>query len=117
MNQGELRVLASVSARNADDQTLRLCASEEEAIAVSLRLSGCHQTEIAKRMGISGAYLTMLKKGERALTVRMAKRLIEATGWNLVRQYRDLQSALRAVQGRPREMDRISYIASFSEAA
>lgn len=117
MNQCELRVLAAVSVRNADDQTLRLCSSEEEAIAVSLRLSGCHQSEIAKRMGISGAYLTMLKKGERTLTTRMARRLIEATGWNLVRQYRDLQSALRTAQGRPREMDRIAYIASFSEAA
>lgn len=122
MNQGELRVLASVSAHNADDQTLRLCASEEEAIAVSLRLSGCHQNEVARRMGISPAYLTLLKQGQRTLTAEnrgkaTVKRFIEATGWNLVRQYRALQSALRAAQGRPREMDRIAYIASFSEAA
>lgn len=117
MNQCELRVLAAVSVRNADDQTLRLCASEEEAIAVSLRLSGCHQNEVARRMGISPAYLTLLKQGQRTLTSKMARRLVEATGWRLVQQYRELQSALRAAQGKPREMDRIAYIASFSEAA
>jgi hypothetical protein len=47
----------------------------------------------------------------------MSRRLVEATGWRLVQQYRELQSALRAAQGKPREMDRIAYIASFSEAA
>lgn len=117
MKQSEMRVLSTVCVRSADDQTLRLCASEEEAIAVSLRLSGCHQNEIARRMGISNAYLTLLKQGQRTLTSKMAARLAEATGWRLVHQYRELQSALRAAQGKPREMDRIAYIASFSEAA
>lgn len=117
MKQREMAVMSTVSMRNADDQTLRLCATEEEAIAVSIRLSGCHQSIIARRMGVSGAYITMLKKGERALTSKMAARLSEATGWRLVHQYRELQSALRVAQGKPREMDRIAYIASFSEAA
>jgi hypothetical protein len=68
-------------------------------------------------MGISNAYLTLLKQGQRTLTSKMARRLVEATGWRLVHQYRDLQSALRAAQGKPREADRIAYIASFTEAA
>lgn len=117
MNQREMPMFSSVCVKNADEQTLRLCITEEDAIAVSLRLSGCSQSEIAKRMGVSSAYVTLLKKGERTLTSNMAQKLIDATGWNLVRQYRDLQSALRIAQGRPREIDRIAHIASFTRAA
>lgn len=110
-------VAKNSNARNADEQTMKLCESEADAIAVSIHLSGRKQSEIASLMGISEAYLSHLKRGHRSLTARMLIRFTEATGWNLVRQYRDLQSALRAAQGRPREMDRIAYIASFSEAA
>lgn len=117
MKQREMPMLSVVCVKNADEQTLRLCITEEDAIAVSLRLSNCTQIEIAKRMGVSSAFVTLLKKGERALTSDMAQRLINATGWGLVRQYRDLQSALRITQGRPREEDRIAHIASFTKAA
>lgn len=117
MNQREMPILSIVSARDADERTVRMCLTEEDAIAASIKLSGAYQSEIAKRMGVDKSLITMLKKGERTLTRKMTHRFIAATGWNLVRQYRDLQSALRAAQGRPREMDRIAYIASFSGAA
>lgn len=103
--------------RSADDQTIKLCESESDAVAVSIHLSGRTQCEIAALMGISTAYLSRIKKGERSLNTKKLGRFIEATGWRLVQQYRELQSALRAAQGKPREMDRIAYIASFSEAA
>ena len=103
--------------RDAAEKTLRLCDSEQDAIAVSISLSGLAQAEIARRMGISKGYLTMLKTGERVLTSRMASALCSATGTNLVRQYRTLQSALRIAQGRAREADRIAAIASYTRPA
>lgn len=103
--------------RDAAEKTLRMCDTEQDAIAVSIALCGLSQAEIARRMGISKGYLTMLKTGERVLTVKMAGALCSATGSNLVRQYRTLQSALRIAQGRARESDRIASIASYTSRA
>lgn len=103
--------------RDAAEKTLRMCDSEQDAIAVSIAISGLSQAEIARRIGISKGYLTMLKTGDRVLTSRMACALCSATGTNLVRQYRTLQSAYRIAQGRAREVDRIAAIASFTRAA
>ena len=118
MKQTEFVMLASLpQPRDAAEKTLRLCDSEQDAIAVSITLSGLSQAEVARRMGISRGYLTMLKKGERVLTSRMVALLCAATGSNLVRQYRALQSALRMAQGRVRATDRIAAIASYSQVA
>ena len=100
--------------RDADDRTLRRCDTEQDAIAVSIALARVSQAEIARRMGIARGYLTMLKKGERVLTSEMAAAFCSATGCNLVRQYRTLQTAYRIAQGRAREADRIAAIASYS---
>jgi plasmid maintenance system antidote protein VapI len=94
-----------------------MCDSEQDAIAASIAISTLSQAEIARRMGIAKSYLTMLKTGERVLTSNMAKAFCYATGSNLVRQYRTLQSAYRIAQGRAREADRIAAIASYSQAA
>lgn len=118
MKQREFPMLAGMPApKDANDKTLRLCDSEQDAIAVSIRLSRCSQAEIARRMGVAKSYLTMLKRGERVLTCEMAAALCSATGCNLVRQYRALQSARRIVQGTVREVDRIAAIASYSQQA
>lgn len=118
MKQAEFPMLASLpDPQDAAEKTLRMCDSEQDAIAVSIALSGIPQVEIAKRMGISKGYLTMLKTGERVLTARMVPVLCTATGSNLVRQYRTLQSAYRIAQGRVREADRIAAIASYTRAA
>lgn len=100
--------------RDASDKTLRLCDSEQDAIAVAIRLSGLSQAEVARRMGIAKGFVTMLKKGERDLAGPMVNAFCSATGSNLVRQYRTLQSALRIAQGAPRYADRIAAIASYS---
>lgn len=65
-----------------------------------------------RRMGISRSYLTMLKTGERVMTTDLLGRFGVSTGCNLVRQYRALQSALRAAAGHVRQADRIDEIAS-----
>lgn len=110
--QREMPLLAGLPApRDASEKTLRLCESEQDAIAVAIRLSRCTQAEIARRMGISRGYLTMLKTGERVLTSDMAARFAIATGSRLVRQYRDLHMALRIARGAERHADRIASIA------
>jgi plasmid maintenance system antidote protein VapI len=118
VKQREFVLLANLpQPKDAAEKTLRLCDSEQDAIAVSIAISGLHQAEIARRMGIAKSYLTMLKTGERVLTTRMASAFCSATGSNLVRQYRTLQSAFRIAQGRARECDRIAAIASYSQVA
>lgn len=117
VKQREFPILSTMPApRDADERTLRRCDSEQDAIAVAIVLSRVSQAEIARRMGIAKGYLTMLKKGERVLTSDMAAALSYATGSNLVRQYRTLQTAYRIAQGRARESDRIAAIASYSQA-
>lgn len=116
--QREIPMLSAIPApRCADEKTVRLCDSEQDAIAVSIALSGLTQVEIAARMGISKGYLTLLKKGERTLTSSKLSALCSATGWDVVRQYRDLQLALRITSGRPRDADRIAIAASYTRVA
>lgn len=111
--QREIPVLSSLpQPRMADEKTVRMCESEEDAVAVGIVLSGLTQAEIAARMGISKVYLTLMKQGQRTMTVKMLSRFCSATGWNVVRQYRDLQMALRVATGTPREVDRIAQIAA-----
>lgn len=98
--------------RDASEKTLRLCESEEDAIAVSIRLARVSQANIARRMGISRSYLTMLKTGDRVMTTALLGRFCVVTGCNLVRQYRELQLALRLARGQTRQADRIDEIAS-----
>lgn len=116
MKQREFPIFSTMPPpRAADERTLRRCDSEQDAIAVAITLSRVSQAEIARRMGIAKGYLTMLKKGERVLTSDMAAALSYATGSDVVRQYRTLQSAYRIARGIPRESDRIAAIASYSQ--
>lgn len=118
MKQREIPILSCQrSPQQATAQTLRLCETEEDAISVSIVLSGVSQAEIARRMGVSPAFVTLLKNGGRVLTSKMLPRFCAATGSDLVRQYRTLQSAFRIAQGTPRYSDRIAAIASYTQAA
>ena len=65
--------------RRADEKTIRLCDTEQDAIAVAIALSGLTQTEIAARMGVSKGYLSLLKKGERTLTSQKLSSLASTT--------------------------------------
>lgn len=118
VNQGELRLIAlMVPPCDASEKTVRLCDSEQEAIAVAIALSKLSQAELARRIGISRSYLTMLKTGERTLSSKLLTAFCHASGSNVVRQYRALHSAIRAAQGRGRISDRIEAIAAHSRAA
>ncbi len=115
VTQRQMPMLAGLSApKHADEKTIRMCESEEDAIAVAIALSGLTQVEIAQRMGITGAYLTLLKQGQRYMNSRRAAQFADATGWDVLRQYRAVQMAVRMAMGTPRESDRIAHIASFT---
>lgn len=116
VTQREIPMLSGLPApRQADEKTIRMCESEGDAISVAIVLSGLHQSEIADRMGISGGYLTLLKQGHRYMKPRRAAQFADATGWDVLRQYRAMQMAMRMAMGTPRESDRITHIASFSK--
>lgn len=118
VKQREFPLLSSLPApRDAAEKTIRMCDTEEDAIAVSIALSKVSQAEIARRMGVGKSFVTMLKSGERTLTAGMLAAFCCATGSNAVRQYRALQTARRMVEGRMREADRIAAIASYSQQA
>lgn len=113
--QREMPYFQGVSARTASDKTLRMCESEQDAIAVSIALSTVSQAEIARRIGVSEQLVSAWKSGERVMTVKHIGPFCSATGTNLLRQYRTLQSLLRAAAGQPRAVDRIAAIASYSQ--
>ncbi|MFC4729498.1 hypothetical protein [Coralloluteibacterium thermophilus] len=96
--------------RDADERTLRLCFSERDAIAASVVLSGRTYREIAARMGVSKTLVDAMVKGDRPLTAKRTAAFCAATGTNLVRQYREMERALRAATGNLRERDRIADI-------
>jgi ribosome-binding protein aMBF1 (putative translation factor) len=103
--------------RNADERTLRMCFTEQDAIAASIVLSGLTYREIAARMGKSKTLVNAIAKGERGLTDRNTAAFCNATGTNLVRQFRDFERARRIAAGTERNRDRIAQIASYSQVA
>ena len=109
------RIEAIATARMADERTLRLCFTEQDALLASIQLSGLTYREIAARMGVSKSLVNAFAKGERELTDRRTAAFCNATGTLLIRQYRELQRALRIAQGVVRERDRIASIASYSQ--
>lgn len=99
----------------ASDETLRLCGSERDAVLVSVQLSGLTYEEIGKRIGVTKQAVN--KWTEKGVPHSRIPAFCNATGTQLVRQYLELQKALRAAQGRIREVDRIAHIASYSARA
>lgn len=96
--------------RPADERTLRMCFSERDAIAASVVLSGLTYREIAARIGASKSLVNAMVKGERPLSSKRTQAFCNATGTNLIQQYRDMERALREAAGRQRERDRIAAI-------
>jgi hypothetical protein len=111
------RIEGVASPRNAAEHTLRLCFSEQDAICGSVTLSGLTYREIAARMGVSRSLVNALAHGERVLRRSRTSAFCNATGTNLIRQYRDMERALREVTGAPKERDRIAAIIAPTERA
>lgn len=109
------RLEAVPSAKPASDETLRLCATERDAMLTSIQLSGLTYEEVGARIGVSKQ--AVHKWIEAGVPSRRVRAFCNATGTNLIQQFYDLQAAIRAVQGRQRESDRIAHIASYSKVA
>lgn len=108
------RIEAVRSPIPASDTTLRLCASERDAVLVSIQLSGLTLTEIGARIGVSKQ---AIHKWERAgVPSKRVRSFCNATGTLLLVQYIEMQRALRAAQGVVRERDRIAEIARHTRA-
>lgn len=104
------RLEAVPSPKLADERTLRMCFSEQDAIVASITLSGLTYREIAARMGKSKSLVNALAKGERSLSRKTTQAFCHATGTRLVEQYREMERALREASGRVRSSDRMRAI-------
>jgi len=99
----------------ADSRTLRLCDTERDAFLASVQLSHLTYEELAVRIGVTKQAVNKWK--DRGIPGNRVTAFCNATGTLLMRQYLDLQRALRESEGREREADRIAHIASFTRAA
>jgi hypothetical protein len=84
---------------SAPDSTVAQIKSEAHAIEVSILAADLKQAYIAKALGVSPAYLTLIKKGERKVPERLVTPFCVLVGSMLLKQYRELQAALRAMRG------------------
>jgi len=109
------RIEAVASARLATTETLRLCATERDAVLVSIRMSGCSLETLGDRIGVTKQAVS--KWARDGVPSRRVRAFCNATGSLLLQQYTDLQRAMRASQGMARECDRIADIAKHTEAA
>lgn len=101
------------SPQAAPQQLLAACTSESMAMALAMRLKqgGPYSDSwFAERLGVSRSYLCEIKKGTKPMPVWMRRPFAHLTGSLLLSQWHDLQSAMRAVQGRPTEADRINQL-------
>jgi succinate dehydrogenase/fumarate reductase flavoprotein subunit len=96
--------------RVADERTLRLCFSEQDAIVASIQLSGLTYREIAARMGKGKSLVDAMAKGTRQLTRKNTQAFMHATGTRLIEQYREMQRAMDMASGVVRERDRMAAI-------
>jgi hypothetical protein len=111
------RLEAVASPKLADERTLRMCFSEQDAIVASIQLSHLTYREIAARMGKSKSLVNAMAKGERGLSRRNTQVFCNATGTLLVIQYREMERALAVAAGRVRERDRMAAITAPTEQA
>lgn len=102
------RIEGVPSPRNADERTLRLCMSEQDAAVASIRLSGLTLDEIAARIGVSKQAVSKWQKA--GVPHKRLAAFQNATGTKLVQQYLDMERAIRIAQGIGRERDRMADI-------
>jgi hypothetical protein len=103
------------SPRPADERTLRLCFSEQDAVKASITLSALTLEEIGSRIGVSKQAVEKWKKN--GLPHKRTRAFQNATGTLLVEQYREMERALKQAQGVVRERDRMAAIVAPTQQA
>jgi plasmid maintenance system antidote protein VapI len=87
------------------------CLSNADALNVSLAMRKFSAAKYASLLGVSPAFLSYLRRGERKIPEWIIEPLCSLTGTNLLRQWLELQAALRAVRRQPTDSERIETIA------
>lgn len=107
--QNSLRLAFGVQKgpKDAPAKLLRLLDTEQQAIAVSITYSGFKLAYIGACLGKSESYVSLLRAGKRPMPEKLVGPFCAATGTNLLRQFRDLQSALTECDAR-REVERLA---------
>ena len=101
--------------RDADRQTVLACRSEQDAVIASIRLSTLTLEEIGKRIGVCKQAVSKWQR--EGLPWKRTQAFCNATGTNLVKQYREFERAMRQAEGRSSERDRINSICAPTERA
>jgi DNA-binding transcriptional regulator YdaS (Cro superfamily) len=115
MKQREFPFLASMPhPTDAPSSAVARCTSERDAFVASMkaRCGSYKQSWFAAALGVSGAYISQIKSGDRNVPDWMVDPFCALTGTNLLRQYRQLQQALRAIEQRDSDNARTDAIAS-----
>ena len=104
------------SARDADSDTLRMCASEQDAVRASIVLSRLTLAEIGARMG--GLKKQSVAKWQTAgIPQNRIRAFCNVTGTRLVEQYLEWERSLRKATGKELARDRIAAIVAPTERA
>jgi len=92
---------------HADPRVLRQIESEAQAIAVSMRACGAKLAYVAAALGKSESYISLIRAGKRPVPDWFVNPFCHLTGTLLLRQFRDLQTALEVVTARS-EVERLA---------
>lgn len=79
---------------DAPEKLLKLIDHEWQALAASIEAGRHKQAYIARCIGKSEGYVSRLCSGERPIPKNLVDRLCQATGCNLLRQFRERQEKL-----------------------
>jgi hypothetical protein len=96
--------------KDAPPKVVRQIESEAQALAVSIAAGNHKLAYIAACIGKSRAYVSRMQNGARPIPDRLIAPLCAATGSNLLRQYRALETALG-------EVSEVERLASLMRAA
>lgn len=99
-----------IGPRPADPETVRLCRTEQDAVAASVALSGLGYRELAARMGLKKSIVNAWARGGRDIPRKRVRAFCNATGTLLLQQWQEFDRALREAAGRQRRRDRIAEI-------
>jgi plasmid maintenance system antidote protein VapI len=117
---GELGLIGRLPApKQAPQNVLALCQNVGDAMRVAIITNPRHlsQAQIARDLGKSPSYLSEIINGTKPLPLRLVTPFSYLTGTWIVRQFIDLQEAMRDVAARNTRTDRINRIVREMERA
>lgn len=117
---GELALIGALpTPKRAPDNVLALCQNVGDAMRVAIRTNPRHmsQAQVARGLGKSPSYLSEIINGTKPLPLSLISPFSYLVGSWIVKQYVDLQEAMRDVASRNTREDRINRIVREMERA